>query len=209
MEPIETVAAGYDRLAAKWDEWTGTVVPDLRRDYVRQLTEDISPGARVLELGCGTGRPVAAMLAEAHDYRGVDVSPEMIRVAQANLPEARFESGDMATLRFPPDSFAAVVAFYSIIHLPRIHHASLFASIHRWLTPGGWFVANLGTSNLEGSVEEDWLGSVDMYWSGFDCDENLSMLEAAGFSIVDAQVRQQMEGDQPVEFLWARCQPSQ
>lgn len=206
MEPIETVAAGYDRLASKWDRWTATVEPELRLEFLRLLVTEIPVGAAVVELGCGTGRPVGCTLSKRFDYLGVDVSPEMVRRASANCPQARFQTSDMATLTLPEQSLAAVVAFYSIIHLPRDGHSSLFASIHRWLEPGGWFVANFGTSDLEVGVDEDWLGAGEMYWSGWDADENLRLLRDAGFSVGSARVIGQMEGDDPVEFQWAQCQ---
>ncbi|MCP4968456.1 MAG: class I SAM-dependent methyltransferase [bacterium] len=206
MEPIETVAAGYDRLANKWDRWTATVEPDLRLEFLRQLETEIPVGAAVVELGCGTGHPVGCALSKRFDYLGVDVSPEMVRIASAHCPQARFQTVNMATLTLPEQSLAAVVAFYSIIHLPRDSHSPLFASIHRWLEPRGWFVASLGTSDLEAGTDKGWLGAGEMYWSGWDADKNLMLLQDAGFSVVDAHVIGQMEGDNPVEFQWVQCQ---
>lgn len=43
----------------------------------------LSPGKRVLDVGCGTGVPVAQMLAEAGlDVEGTDVAPNMVKLAQ-------------------------------------------------------------------------------------------------------------------------------
>ena len=166
MDPIETVAAGYDRLAAVWDDWACEVNPDLRLEYTRRLTLDVDGGANVVELGCGTGRPVGCALAQTFDYVGVDVSPEMVRIASENCPDGQFFVGDMTSLSFPDASLAGVVAFHSIIHVPREYHAGLFQDVYRWLQAGGWFVASLGTTAQDAGTDPDWLGAGMMFWSG-------------------------------------------
>ena len=206
MDPIQIVATGYDRLADQWDDWTDTVQPDVRLSFAGTLSDELPEGAAVVELGCGTGRPVGCSLSARFDYLGVDVSSEMVRRATANCPNGRFQTADMSSLVFPDASFAGVVALYSVIHVPRDRHAPLFESVFRWLEPGGWFIGNLGTSDLASGVDEDWLGNGEMYWSGWDAAENLSLLNKAGFTVVSAEIVGQLEGDQPVEFQWVRCQ---
>jgi 2-polyprenyl-3-methyl-5-hydroxy-6-metoxy-1,4-benzoquinol methylase len=49
----------------------------------------------------------------------------------------------MMALEFRPAMFDAVVAFYSLIHLPRVEQEILLQRISTWLRPGGWFLANL------------------------------------------------------------------
>ncbi|KAL2256263.1 hypothetical protein VTK26DRAFT_1920 [Humicola hyalothermophila] len=64
----------------------------------------------------------------------------------------------MAALSFPPASLDAVVALYSIIHLPREEQAALMGRVAAWLRPGGVVLANFGTEALEAFVDERWLG---------------------------------------------------
>lgn len=199
------VTTGYDRLAVTWDAWAETVVPDVRLNRLEPLLVALPTGAKVVELGCGTGHPVAAALAQDYDYLGVDISPGMIEVAREQVPGAKFRIADMVELDLPAGSVGGVVACYSIIHVPRRSHASLFGPIRRWLGEGGMFIASFVTSDLETGVDEDWLGSGPMFWSGFDPRETLTMLETAGFAIVDSRVVGQMEGADEVEFLWVTC----
>ncbi len=158
-------------------------------------------GAAVLELGPGTGVPVAAGLAARYDYLGVDVSAAMLDRARQADPGAEFRAADMRTRDFPPGSFGAVVAFYSIIHVPRNDQPALFASIRRWLRPGGVFVAALHAGDDPAGVEDDWLGAGPMYWSGFDADTNRRLLREAGFELVEAEVRTMQEPEGEVQFL--------
>jgi len=196
------VRTGYDRLAHRYDDFAETVIPELKTRFLDMLEGQVESGTRVLELGSGTGRPVAERLTRRYDYLGVDLSPEMVAVASTNVLDARFIAADMRDLDFPAESFEAVVAFYSIIHVPRSAHASLFASIHRWLRPGGLFVACLTEGDLEAGTEDDWLGAGPMFWSGYDAATNRRLLTDAGFTLVDAGVIDQMEGDDPVAFFW-------
>jgi len=55
---------------------------------------------------------------------------------------------DMRGLELPADEFAAVVALYSVIHIPRADQAALFSKVHRWLQPDGYFLVCLSSGDL-------------------------------------------------------------
>lgn len=204
-DPSSAVVAGYEHLASSWDDWVGAAHPDLRTEYVERLETRLSPGSDVLELGCGTGRPVAVRLASVHRYLGVDSSPRMVELAQQNVSDGRFQVADMTVLDLPENGFDAVVAFYSIIHVPRDDQPALFSRIRSWLRPGGLFVGCLSSGDLPEGWEDNWLGGGPMYWSGFDADTNRRLLEEAGFWLDKAEVRTQMEEDNEVLFLWVEA----
>jgi 2-polyprenyl-3-methyl-5-hydroxy-6-metoxy-1,4-benzoquinol methylase len=88
---------------------------------------------------------------------GVDVSAKQLELARTYVPDGTFLKADMTELVFGPESFDAVVAFHSIIHVPRTEHPALLESIHRWLEPGGALLATMTVTNYEGR-EEDWEG---------------------------------------------------
>jgi SAM-dependent methyltransferase len=94
----------------------------------------------VLDLGCGPGQPgtpgrpdrFAARGLVAH---GIDLSPEMIRVAKELVPEATFEVGDLLDLRLAPGAHGGAVLLYSIIHLLREDLTGVLASAAAALAP--------------------------------------------------------------------------
>ena len=94
-----------------------------------------------------------------------------------------------------------MVAFFSIIHVPREEQPGLLAKIARWLRPGGLFVATMGASATENGYEEDWLGA-PMYWSHFDAETNQRLVEEAGLVIESAALETADEDGLPVTFLW-------
>ena len=65
-------------------------------------------------------------------------------MARSKVPEAGFVRADIAHVPFADGVFDAVVAFYSIIHVPRDEHVGLMANVYRVLRPGGILVATMG-----------------------------------------------------------------
>jgi SAM-dependent methyltransferase len=188
MNPKEIVRAGFDKIS---HTYRGDVIdpsnPEHLRyiDWVNQLLPLVSVQAAVLDLGCGNGIPTTKLLADSgRSVTGVDISPIQIARAQLLVPHADFICADMTELRFPPASFAAIVSFYAIIHIPLAEQPTLFTAIHRWLQPGGYVMATVGADAWTGT-EANWLGVPDasMYWSHTDTASYQHWLEAQGFTI--------------------------
>ncbi len=193
---------GYDAIGERYSPWADQVRPPLRLPYLERPLARAPAPVRAVELGCGPGIPVGRHLAERCAYIGVDLSAEMLRQAARDVPAGMFVRADMSRLELAPGSVDLVVAFYSVIHVPRDRHEPLFRSIGRWLRPGGQLVAALGTQDNPGGTEADWLGAGPMFWSGFDVDTNLNLLARADLDVEDASVIDQVEVDDPVRFLW-------
>ena len=195
------VEEGYDRIAETYRDWAARSPSAVRTRYTDLLLGALPPGAAVLELGCGTGEPLTRLLAARFHVTGVDLSARHIALAQAAIPQATFIQADMGALDFPPGSFDAVTAFYSIIHVPREEHGDLLRRIAGWLRPGGLLVATMGAGDTPAGVEADWLGA-PMYWSHFDSATNRRLVTAAGLDLVAAREETEDEDGTPVTFLW-------
>ena len=159
----EAVRAAYDKLAPTFGRWNAGIQGDPWERFVADLATRLDAGVRVLDLGCGDGTKTHR-LAERFDVLGVDISPEQLRLARTAAPEVTFVEADFSELDFVAETFAAVTAFYSFMHVPRERHLELFRKVLRWLTPGGLFLASLSTLGGPDRTE-NWLG-VDMFFSG-------------------------------------------
>lgn len=192
-EARRLVREGYDRASHAYRGDDADLEMSGYGHWLRRLARRVEPGARVLDLGCGNGIPVTRELARAYVTTGVDLSPVQVERARALVPGATFVCADMTGVEFPDGSFDAVVAFYSIINVPVEEHPALFASVARWLAPGGWFLAVVGRDSWTG-LEPDFRGvaGVSMYWSQADIHTYRRWLAEAGFTIVE-------EGRQPKE----------
>jgi SAM-dependent methyltransferase len=204
-----TVEQGYDRMA---EEYLATKDPGdpqavaALEDFASLLPQE----AAVLDLGCGAGVPVTRWLAgRGFAVTGVDVSARQLKLARSNVPDGTFIKADMAELAFAPETFDAAVAFHSIIHVPRTEHPALLASIHRWLKPGGVFLATMTVTDYEGR-EDDWEGwGAPMVWSHYDSNVNVAMLREAGFDIRYAEPRTSKgTGEEDETWLWVLARKS-
>jgi len=198
-----TVAASYDQLAPYYQHWTDLNPASPRMRYLARLLELLPPAARILELGCGGGIPVTQALATQHAVTGVDLSAEQLVLARQHVPTATFVHADMTTLDFPPATFDAVVAFYTILHVPRQEHALLLKQIATWLRPNGLFLATMGAIDLPDRSFENWLDlGQPMFFSHFDADTNRQLIRDCGLTVLDAEVVAENDRGNTVEFLW-------
>ncbi len=185
------VRSSYDRIAAAY---AGSLVAELDSlPLERWLLERVAtePGP-VVEVGCGPGH-ITAYLAEAGaDATGIDLSPGMVEQARGRYPEGDYQVGDLRRLMRPTtsDGWAAVLAWYSLIHLapselpgalealvrPLRPGGLLVLALHvgsAVLTPGTWFEEPIGLdfvlhepAEIVGLVERAGLGEVEWYHRG-------------------------------------------
>ena len=183
------VRAGYDRASRAYRDDAFPLARSGYAHWLRRLRPALAPGARVLDLGCGCGVPAAQMLARDFRVTGVDLSRVQLARARALVPGASFVHADMARVAFAPGAFAAVVAFFSIIHLPLAEQPGLLARIAGWLAPGGRLLAVLGREAWTG-VEENWRGvpGVRMYYSHASAHVYRGWLAEAGFAVEEEGV---------------------
>lgn len=116
----------WDQSAARWD----TNESPNRTNSLRAALPQMGKPKRILEIGTGTGSGAAVLKASfpESDVTGVDLSPEMIRIAQAKVPAVSFEPADAARLPFPDGSFDLVT---------QNNVPTYFAEIARVTAPGG------------------------------------------------------------------------
>lgn len=199
-DPGEIVRAGYDRVAAHYRALEHDSARWPRASWLRRLTDNLPPGAAVLDLGCASGVPVAAELAKQYRVTGVDISPEHIEQAARNVPGAEFVCADARTVTFPDGHFDAAVSLYTFDHIPRQEHHALLERLHQWLRPGGLLLLSIEDSDQPGVVAE-WLG-VDMYFSMFGADATRQLVRDTGFDIEHTDLGTQTEGDRDISYTW-------
>ncbi len=183
-----------------WEAWAAEIRDDPRHERRADLEARLEPGARVLELGCGGGTVETSALAERFALTGVDLSERQLERARERVPNAHFLRADFTTHDFADGSFDAVVSFYAFNHVPRELLSPLFARIRRWLVPGGYFMAVLGTGDVPGWTGE-FLGA-PTFFSSFPPETNTRLLREAGFELLHDEVVTIAEPEGPASFQW-------
>lgn len=177
------VQRGYDVCAADYE----AARQSQTNHELDLIVSRLSPGARILDIGCGAGVPIAQTLSQHFQITGVDISAEQIRRAQINVPTGTFIHRDIMSIDFPPARFDAVVAYYSIFHLPREEQPELLRRIHGWLKPGGYLLATLTSETEEAYTENDFFGAT-MYWSNYGLDEYKTLLAQISFKLLETVI---------------------
>lgn len=204
-DPKDVVRRGYDAVSARFDEWSGGEAK--YSSWLAQLGDRIPAGGAVLDLGCGSGQPVACELSAAgRRVTGVDISAVQIRRARQLVPGAEFLLADISSIEFGPESFDGVVAFFALIHVPLEEQLPLLRRIAGWLRPGGLFVATTGYWAWTG-YEENWLGGgAPMWWSHADVATYRDWIGQAGLAVEREEFVAEGEGGHAL--FWASRPPA-
>jgi SAM-dependent methyltransferase len=200
-DSVEVVRLGYDHLSARYRP--DDADPKEYRAWTGELLAALQPGSKVLDLGCGCGIPVARRLVqEGHRVTGIDISERQIERAQTLVPGGKFLVADMTRRILEPASFDAVIALYSLIHLPLAVQPPVIGQVSNCLVDGGLLLATVGWEAWTGS-DSDWLGGgVGMWWSQTDQATYRNWLEAAGLEVVQGSFVP--DGESGHALFWAR-----
>ncbi|MBY6217923.1 class I SAM-dependent methyltransferase [Qipengyuania aquimaris] len=161
--------------------------------HLDRFLDRLSPGARILELGCGGGRDSARIIERGFDLDATDGTPAMVRKANE-----RFDVGARVMLfddLAAKDEYDAVWAHACLLHVPRADLPPILAAILEALKPGGLHFANYKLGEAEG---RDPLGR----WANLPDEEWLqSTYRVAGFEVLAAE-RYRGKGADGVQRDW-------
>lgn len=144
-EVFDSVGAAYEDAFANCTSQASAVVWLAAQLAARPAG---APRARVVDIGCGTGRPACSVLADAgHDVLGIDISPAMLAAARARVPNARFELADVRQFLAQQAAdassakFDAITIFFSLIAgVTQAEIRAIIAGLAGLLAPGGLLV---------------------------------------------------------------------
>jgi len=136
-------------------------------------------GQPVVEVGSGPGHVTAYLAERGAEAAGIDVSPAMVSEARRRFPDRSFEVGDLRRLTRPATSsgWAAVLGWYSLIHLAASELPDAVAALVRPLAPGGWLVLGLHAGAEVRHLDE---------WFGHEVDLDVVLHEPASVTGVVA-----------------------
>jgi len=109
---LEKTRKDYNLIADEFSR-TREYIPEERKKLLLQY---ITPGEKVLDLGCGNGRFYEVL--GNIDYYGVDISEKMIETAKNRYPKAKFQVTDALNLPFPNNFFDKIFSFAVFHHIP-------------------------------------------------------------------------------------------
>lgn len=209
----EELRAAHDVLAEVYAERLANALDHMPTDRAVlnlfcELVLVAGNGTQVGDIGCGSGRLAPYLAAKGLRPRGVDLSPDMIRVARRDHPGFEFELADLRELPFEDGSLAGVLGWYSLMYLTPEDRPGAFGELARVVRPGGYFATafKAGDGRLRRAGRALDLGvEFDIYW--LTPEELSRQATDAGFSPVFWAGRPSGEGEgdaQPQGYLIAR-----
>ncbi|MEM9128370.1 MAG: methyltransferase domain-containing protein [Pseudomonadota bacterium] len=140
-DPEDTLAV-YERQATEYDKRRSRALFEAR--WLARFTASLTPGTRVLDLGCGTGDPIARwFMAEGFSVTGVDFSVAMLEIALARWPEGDWQQADMRHFELG-QKFDGIIAWNSFFHLTADEQKDCINRIARHLNDGGMLMLTVG-----------------------------------------------------------------
>ena len=186
------VRSSYDAVAA---DYADNLADELRAlPFETWLLDRVlahADGRPVVEVGSGPGQVTAYLHENGGDATGVDLSAGMVAEARRRFPGPTFEVGDLRRLGRPATSsgWAAVLGWYSLIHLAASELPDALAALARPLDPGGWLVLALH-AGAEVLHADDWFGNaVELDFVLHEQADVVALLEAAGLVDVEWYLR--------------------
>ena len=170
----------YRRHAKAWAAARGARLGS-ERAWIERFANLLRPGATVLDIGCGSGEPIARYLVDrGYRINGVDSSPEMIALFRSNLPDETAEVADMRSLKLDCE-FGGLVAWDSFFHLPPRHQRTMFPIFRDHAERGALLLFTSGPAFGEaiGAFEGE-----PLYHASLDPDEYRLLLDRNGFDVV-------------------------
>ena len=170
----------YRRHAKAWVRARGEALDD--GGWLERFRALLPAEATVLDIGCGSGVPIAAYLSRSGcTVMGVDSSPEMIAIARARWPDWRV--GDMRSLALER-RFDGLIAWDSFFHLTHDDQRAMFAIFAAHANAGAalMFTSRPAHGEAIGTLEGE-----PLYHASLDGGEYRALLAAQGFAVVAHQ----------------------
>ena len=197
MSDVRFLAAtrdSYDTMAGDYADWLreDMDVRPLDRALLAAFAERVRATGNlgVVDVGCGPGRVTILLHRLGLDAFGIDLSPGMLAVARRTHPELRFETGSMLALDLPDASVGGLLAYYSIIHVPRERRGEVFAEFHRVPAPGGQLMLAFQVGDELLHLRDAFGRAVDLDFYRQQPDEVAGLLGDAGFALWCSTVKQ-------------------
>jgi cyclopropane fatty-acyl-phospholipid synthase-like methyltransferase len=184
----------YDLIAEQFGEGRTDLLPK-EVEYLALLLEPLAPGSTILDLGCGTGHPIATFLIlNGHRIVGVDGSSAMLAEARKRHPDQRWIHAFMDVVDFD-ETFDAVVCWDSLFHVPRQGWRPMIEKVHRWLRPHGrLMLSSGGLVPSDGEGFTDTMFGHEFYYDSLPPDTLVDTLTRTGFDIVLTEMCDQPDG---------------
>ncbi|MGP9436036.1 class I SAM-dependent DNA methyltransferase [Ewingella sp. AOP8-B2-18] len=169
----------YQRNSDYWDDIRGKQLFEL--PWLERFLNLQPAVADILDIGCGSGKPIAQFFVEqGHQVTGVDSSEAMIALCRQRFPAHHWQVADMRQLALG-QKFDGILAWDSFFHLKRDDQRGMFALFEQHAKPNAALMFTSGPANGEAIGE---FNGETLYHASLAPEEYRQLLADHGFSLV-------------------------
>jgi 2-polyprenyl-3-methyl-5-hydroxy-6-metoxy-1,4-benzoquinol methylase len=183
----------YERRASEWDLDRTKALSE--KAWLDRFAALLRPGASVLDMGCGSGEPIASYLVQqGFAVTGVDAARNMIEMCRSRFPAHEWRVDDMRQLHLGR-TFDGLIAWDSTFHLTPEDQEAMFPIFARHARAGAALMFTSGPDH--GEAIGSWRGE-ELYHASLSAAEYRTALAENGFEIIDHVVEDESCGGRTV-----------
>lgn len=169
----------YESEATAFDTQRSRALFEAR--WLARFAACLPAGGRVLDLGCGTGEPIAQWFkAEGFSVTGMDFATAMLDIARARWPKDDWRIGDMRKLNLGDELFDGLIAWDSFFHLTKAEQRACLPRFAYHLNVGGSLLLTVGPKDGE---SDGTVGSKPVYHASLSPAEYATILQEQGLRL--------------------------
>ena len=180
VQARQTTRQVYQTSAARFDQNRDKSL--FEKPWLDRFLEHLPAGGRILDLGCGSGEPIAAYLIELRfQITGVDYAPAMIDLARTRFPEHQWHAADMRQMELE-QSYDGIISWNGFFHLSETEQRQVLPVLAQQVNQTGSLLLTVGPS--AGEVTGTVAGQ-SVYHASLAEAEYRQILQEAGFGKIE------------------------
>lgn len=211
MDKYEITINTFNKLAEQYQDKYMDF--DFYVDTFETFCELVQPDAEILEVACGPGNITRYLLNRSPSFRitGIDLAPNMIKLARVNNPSAEFQVMDSRDISTIDRQYDAILSGFCCPYLSREDVAKFIADARRLLRPAGiLYLSTMEDDNGKSGFQTSSAG--DQVYIHYHSAEMIHRhLDLNGFEVLKTErMAFEFEGSNPATdlFVYARAHPN-
>lgn len=180
IESYNKTAEEYYKIVSSFE-----ILPELEK-FINLINDK----GHVLDLGCGPGHHSRIFLENGFKIKGIDLSTEMIAIAQKEVTGGDFEVMDILDLKLESESFDGIWSSASLLHIPKKNLKSVLKELKRLLVKDGVLYISLKQGKGAEILKDNRYGGVDKYYVYYQPEEISELLSSVGFEIIKKEEKE-------------------
>jgi len=187
----EKIKNRFNRIAEDYHERTKDHIKIIL-EYMEYFAKLLPPHAKILDVGCGTGRDAKAFTDMGFEIVGIDFSERMIELAKKIAPKAEFELMDFRELKFKNESFDAIWFNAAFFKIKKDEADKVLSEVYRVLKCGGFIYVSVKSGETEGF---DVVNGEEKFRSLYTEEKIISVMEKNKFKIIKTEIDKKVKCD--------------